>query len=101
VESPECVSTQAHSAGAVTARAAGASVVQVESSRLVPLIVVLAVLAGCSAALSALAWHDAVVAEREARLLQYYLLELDAKFIGAGLKKPDDAISKQLKEKDK
>lgn len=38
-------------------------------------------------------------AEREARMQQYYLLELDAKFIAAGLKKPEEAISKKQQEK--
>ena len=35
--------------------------------------------------------------ERQAELLKYYLLELDAKFIGAGLKKPEDSIATKLK----
>lgn len=39
--------------------------------------------------------------QREVRMQQYYLLELDAKFIGAGLKKPDDAIAKKLQESKK
>ena len=39
--------------------------------------------------------------ERQAELLKYYLLELDAKFISAGLKKPEESIAKRLKEKSK
>lgn len=35
----------------------------------------------------------------ETRMLEYYLLELDAKFINAGLKDPAEAISKRLQEK--
>jgi hypothetical protein len=38
--------------------------------------------------------------ERETRMYQYYLLELDAKFIGAGLKKPDEAIAKKLQKQE-
>jgi uncharacterized membrane protein YidH (DUF202 family) len=37
-------------------------------------------------------WRDA---ERETRMQEYYLLELDAKFIGAGLKKPEESIAKR------
>ena len=94
---PDSVQTQ--SAGAICAKAQGASLIQVESSKLVPLIVVLACASGLALALAALAWHEASVSERESRMLQYYLLELDARFIGAGLKKPDDSIASKLKEK--
>lgn len=38
-------------------------------------------------------------AERESRMQQYYLLELDAKLISAGLKKPEESISKKQQEK--
>lgn len=34
----------------------------------------------------------------EVRMLEYYLLELDAKFINAGLKDPAEAISKRLQQ---
>lgn len=34
----------------------------------------------------------------ETRMLEYYLLELDAKFINAGLKDPAEAISKRLQQ---
>lgn len=37
--------------------------------------------------------------ETEVRMLEYYLLELDAKFINAGLKDPAEAISKRLQER--
>jgi hypothetical protein len=47
-----------------------ASVVQIESSRLVPLIIVLAVIAGFSIGLSILTMHEAAKAEREARVMQ-------------------------------
>lgn len=36
--------------------------------------------------------------ETETRMLEYYLLELDAKFINAGLKDPAEAISKKLQQ---
>lgn len=34
--------------------------------------------------------------EQEARMQQYYLLELDAKFISASIKKPEDSIARKL-----
>lgn len=42
--------------------------------------------------------EDARLAEREARMLQYYLLELDAKVIKAGIKPADESIANKLKE---
>ena len=45
------------------------------------------------------ALHEASLAEREARMLQYYTLEMDAKLIAAGIKKPEDSVANKLKEK--
>lgn len=42
--------------------------------------------------------HEAGISEREARMYEYYTLEMDAKLIAAGVKKPDEAIAKR-KEK--
>jgi hypothetical protein len=39
------------------------------------------------------------IAEREARLLQYYVMELDGKMIASGLLKPPDSWSGQHKGK--
>lgn len=39
--------------------------------------------------------------EREARMLEYYLLELDAKVIASGLKPESDSIAKKLEAKRK
>ena len=36
--------------------------------------------------------------ERESRMLQYYVLEMDAKLIAAGIKKPDESVADKLKE---
>jgi hypothetical protein len=38
------------------------------------------------------------IAERETRMQEYYLLELDAKFIAAGLKKPQESIAKEMQK---
>lgn len=48
--------------------------------------------------IAALGGREAARAEREARMLQYYLLELDARVIGAGIKPDSEAISKKLEE---
>jgi hypothetical protein len=37
-------------------------------------------------------------AEREARMLQYYVLEMDAKLIAAGFKTDEESVAKRLKE---
>ena len=39
--------------------------------------------------------HEAGVAEREARMYEYYTLEMDAKLIAAGVKKAEEAIAKR------
>jgi hypothetical protein len=39
-------------------------------------------------------------AEREARMLQYYVLEMDAKLISHGIKPPEDSVAKQLHKGD-
>lgn len=55
------------------------------------------------AALVCAGWsiHESMLSEREARMLEYYVLELDAKFISAGLKKPEDAIANKRKGEEK
>lgn len=79
-----------------------ASVVNIDSGKLVPLIIVMAILCGISLAVSAMVYQQLsekyVLKERETRMLEYYLLELDAKFINAGLKDPSEAISKKLQK---
>lgn len=75
----------------------GASVVQIESSKLMPLLIVLAILCGLSIGLAVFSYSASRDADREARMLEYYLLELDAKFINAGLKDPAESIAGKLK----
>ncbi len=87
--------------GKVSAKARGASIVQIESGKLVPLIIVLALVAGAGIAVSVAALSYAGVAERESRMLQYYVLEMDAKLIAAGVKKPEESVASKLKEKGK
>lgn len=64
----------------------------------------MAVLFGCAAMVGAsivlAVWMIIAYtqSERESELLKYYLLELDAKVIKAGIKEPDEAISRKLQE---
>lgn len=52
-------------------------------------------LAAAAIVMACWSMHDAHIAEREARMQQYYVLELDAKLIAAGIKKPDEAVAKK------
>lgn len=54
--------------------------------------------AGLAIAIACWAIFQASLAERESRMLQYYVLEMDAKLIAAGVKKPDEAVSKRLEK---
>lgn len=57
------------------------------------------VFASVAIVMAGVAWYQTSIAEREARLLQYYVLEMDAKLISSGVKKPDDSVASKLKEK--
>lgn len=41
-------------------------------------------------------FYQTSIAERESRMLEYYVLEMDAKLIKAGVEKPEDSVSKRL-----
>ncbi len=82
----------------IRAHSPSASVVQVESSKLLPLLVILALLSGSAIGIGVFAIVYAKSADTEARMLQYYLLELDARVIRAGIKDSDDAIASKLAE---
>lgn len=60
--------------------------------------ILLAVFAGFGVGCGIYAMVDAQRTEREARMLEYYVLEMDAKLIAAGVKKPEEAVSKRLNE---
>jgi hypothetical protein len=45
--------------------------------------------------------RESARAEREARMLQYYVLEMDAKLIAAGFKTDAESIAKRLKENER
>lgn len=67
--------------------------------KLVPLIIVLSLLCGASLGLTAFAFSASRNADREARLLEYYVMELDGKLMRAGLLEPKESYSaKKRKE---
>lgn len=66
-----------------------------EKGAIILVAALLAVLCGISLVRSEGARDEAMKAERESRMQQYYLLEMDAKLIAAGIKKPDEALAKQ------
>ncbi|HEU4600510.1 MAG TPA: hypothetical protein VFS24_01010 [Steroidobacteraceae bacterium] len=60
--------------------------------------ILLAVFAGFAVGCGIFALLAAQHAERETRMLEYYVLEMDAKLIAAGVKKPEEAVAKQLNQ---
>lgn len=76
-----------------------AQVIQIESSRVLPLLVVLSAISGLAVAIAYAALNRARDAETEARMLEYYVLEMDAKLIAAGFKTDSESVAKRLKEK--
>lgn len=61
-----------------------AQVVQVESSRHISAVAICSAICGLAGAVALWAGYTAIKAEREARLLQYYVNEVDGKLIHAG-----------------
>lgn len=51
--------------------------------------------AGLAIAFACWAIFQASLSERETRMLEYYVLEMDAKLIAAGVKKPEEAVARQ------
>jgi len=61
-------------------------------------VAILSVITGIALIRSDSAADKAEKAERESRMLQYYVLEMDAKLIAAGVKTPEEAVSKRLEK---
>lgn len=76
-----------------------ASVVQIDSGKLVPLIIVLAILCGMSMALSVFALQLAGIAEREGRLAQYRADGMQKQMIANGFPDPGDDYSEIKKQR--
>lgn len=79
-------------------RGAHGVVMSVESTKLLPWLMTTAILAALAIAFGVCALIIAQRSERESRMLQYYVLEMDAKLIASGIKKPDEAASKRLEK---
>lgn len=77
INSPDSVSTHASPGSA--------SVVQVESSKLMPMIIIMALLSGLAIGLSVFAIEMSKVSEREARLAQYDLQMMRARLEAKGI----------------
>jgi len=78
---------QGHLEHSVLTRTAphSASVVQVETNRLVPHLLICSVICGLSLGIAVLALVLGQISEREARMLQYYVLEVDGKLMKSGV----------------
>lgn len=76
-----------------------ASVVQIESHKLVPLIIFLAIMCGVAIGLTAFSFNSSGNSERETRMLEYYVMELDGKLMAAGVIESKESYSaKKRKE---
>jgi len=62
-----------------------ASVVQVETNRLVPHLLVCSIICGIALGVAILALILGQISERESRMLQYYVLEVDGKLMKSGI----------------
>lgn len=77
-----------------------AQVIQIESSKLLPSIIILAVIAVGALAAAFAAWSDARFARTEARLNSYYVTRLDALLVEQGIKKAGDDFAKFKEEQE-
>ena len=66
-------------------REQSASIIQIESGKLVPLIILLAVISGLAIGLSILTMHEASKAEREARVMQERWNDLKVELVRRGI----------------
>lgn len=78
-----------------------ATVVQVESSKLLPALIIMSVLAALALIAAVVAWQKASSAETEARMLEYYVMELDGKLMRDGVIDFKQAWSARKSEQEK
>lgn len=69
----------------------GAAYINIDNGRLLPV----AILSGAAIGFAALAGFSAYQSERETRMLEYYVMEVDGKLIKAGTIKPEESWSAQ------
>jgi hypothetical protein len=94
---PETIANQSAAADHAHA-ASGSSVNQIRITDKSKALVIISILVAFNACMTALMYAKWREAERETRMQEYYLLELDAKFIGAGLKKPEESIARKIQK---
>jgi hypothetical protein len=70
-----------------------ASVVMIDSAKLVPLIIVLAIISGTAIGLTAFGFWASRQSTVETRMLEYYVVENDGKLVRAGILKPEETWS--------
>lgn len=85
---PETIASA--SPDSIHAHAAGASVIQVETSRLLPWLMLTCILSGASVAVGLFSMYQLAHTEREYRLLQLQVQDQSAIMIREGLKQPGD-----------
>lgn len=75
-----------------------AQVIQIDSSKHLAVVVICSVICGFAIAASIFASYTSYKAEREARMLQYYVNEVDGKLIHAGFIEPRDRWSPEKRK---
>lgn len=78
-----------------------AQVIQIESSKLLPSIILLGVIAVAGLIGAAVSWNKAQEARTEARMAEYYITRLDALMVEYGAKKAGDDFQKFKADKPK
>lgn len=78
-----------------------ASVVQIESSKLLPMLVIVTGVAVAALIGAAVAWTKAEEAKTEARMGEYYITRLDAILVRYGITNPGEDFQKFKAEQSK
>jgi hypothetical protein len=73
-----------------------ASVIQIDNGKALNVVAICAAFCGLCLGVSIWAAYTARDAATEARLSQYYLLELDAKMVNAGINPKEESVGKRL-----
>lgn len=68
----------------------------VDSGKLLPAVIISGIFGVLGIAFGVMAYNEALDAKTEARMFEYYLLELDAKVIHQGIKDPSESIALKL-----
>lgn len=80
-------------------REQSAAVVQIENGKWWPLVAVCCLISGIAIALAIWAMTQAERSERETRMLEYYVLELDGKLMHQGLIEQSRSYSAQKQQR--